>query len=184
MQFVVIHENLLSHESCYLLSWPFSAHIHAMFVRTGINSRSSDRTRRDEYGLPSPPSFPRRPLPRASVRNDETSAVAAIQNFYGAVTVLAMIPTYGAWKREEGRKDKERRFVRPSNPRAHVELEEFHPSSPAPPRTVGGGEGAKEGGMVPKCVGRSHTYRGAVWGACIWKLLRHPRGVYVPCKSR
>jgi len=50
--------------------------------------------------------------------------------------------------RRNGRKDKERRFVRPSNPRAHVELEEFHPHTWW---RKGKGEG------VPKCVGRSHT---------------------------
>lgn len=41
--------------------------------------------------------------PLVLVRNDETWAAAAIRNFYGAVTVLAVILTYGAQKRVGGR---------------------------------------------------------------------------------
>lgn len=48
-----------------------------MFVRTGINSRSSDRTRRDEYGLPPSPRFPVDLfpiLPRKERRNFDRSS--------------------------------------------------------------------------------------------------------------
>lgn len=51
-------------------------------------------------------------LSQPPVRNDETSAVAAIRNFYGAVTVLAVIPMARAEKtidRKDVRREKERR---------------------------------------------------------------------------
>lgn len=123
-----------------------------MFVRTGINSRSSDRTRRDEYGLPPPPSFahPNLPLRKERRNFDRSSDSEFLWGRYrsGSDTDLWRVET-------GGRQDKERRFVRPSNPRAHVELEEFHPHT-----WRRGLEGERtQGEWAPKCVGHSHVYR-------------------------
>lgn len=74
------------------------------------------------------------------VRNDKTSVVVAIRNFYGAVTVLAVISTYGAQKWEKGRTR--------GTPCAHRTRRTRGIPPPLPPTRSAGA----------KSVGRSHTY--------------------------